>query len=613
MMKADGKKREKFDKAIETLQEYIRNKVVIFNAKTSKYSDSYFLIDLISKDYDLQKYGIPVLKKLFENFDAVFRFVSSLSTKNEYALEIKCSKPLLTSVMQELFRTDEMLKQIFGHNLIIIKQIIYDKLQIPMSIWNYISEDNQYQSLMKDELNNVEYKIIGHKYEDVLTQLLSICFTIKINKSITINSNVSSKKSTERLQLTDSESNEYILSNVIENGNTKVIRIIDPLTNKIIPFTFQTIIELNRLLYYRLLNKMSLLEAKIKNSRDKRYSMGNENDNDNKKTNSLEHQKNILNNCIQTLLSKPIWPFIEVKRSRAGTVERIEPNKIHYVYRGGRTHMMTDSALPMLLKVVDGGDDDRIKNDKCVRLLYYEIDISQVGIDKSICVGTCLGRDFSYFTSSAEPGLRNHSWGLYGDLGILCDCNKYKVPYGPSFQNNLTVGCGFLLDEPEDNEINDDDDDNDRDRDDDKEYDNEFDETKEDIKMDEKDDDDDSDDEEKDRYTSSLFFSYDGLVLKAYPDVDRNDTILPNYILHVCGTLCAMNLCISSHSSTQDCYHIYTCIWRVCWCNMNNSEFFFSCNHQIYRKCMVLLQQDQKIVKLNSTLDQHLNARIQIK
>ena len=67
------------------------------------------------------------------------------------------------------------------------------------------------------------------------------------------------------------------------------------------------------------------------------------------------------------------------------------------------------------------------------RLIYYEVEIEKVGIDKSITVGPTLGKHFTYFTSSAIPGLRDHSYGLAGDLGILYDANTREVSYGPAF------------------------------------------------------------------------------------------------------------------------------------------------------------------------------------
>ena len=110
---------------------------------------------------------------------------------------------------------------------------------------------------------------------------------------------------------------------------------------------------------------------------------------------------------------------------------------------------------------------------------------------------------FSYVDlkySGTEPGKRGYTWGLSGDFGRLWDQNKTDIPYGPSFHDELVVGCGFLLTTPEDS--------------------NESLNRLGDSGLDE------------DKYTSSLFFTYNGFMMKLYPDNDAQESILPSSILH---------------------------------------------------------------------------------
>eukprot|EP01084_Bolivina_argentea_P229041 386671_1 len=262
----------------------------------------------------------------------------------------------------------------------------------------------------------------------------------------------------------------------INNGEAKVIRIYDYNTTKMLTFSFSTIMKINCQLYAKLMELRDNYLDICENTENKNF---------------IDHEVSNYNAIIERLKKHPIWPYIEVKRSRAGTLERLNANKIEYVWRGGTTAVISDAALPIQMAMSSESGNDGAATYE--RLLYYEVELERVGIDKSINIGATLGKHFSYFTSSAQPGLRECSWGLSGDLGLLYDSNKKDVPYGPSFQDSQIIGCGFLLTTPE-----------------------QF----------------DKDDLDADKYTSNLFFCYDGLSLKKYPNQDGNLSLLPRNILH---------------------------------------------------------------------------------
>ena len=414
------------------------------------------------------------LKRIFSAVRPKFRLVPSLSSRCEFAIEMKCSKPLLTSVIRETFETEGEITQMLGDEFIILHQMVYDKLQIDSNLWNFLSEhvdeicggdeeDEQEMALLHKFLLNAFRPYDGHSEQEKETMILSMS---------TMNKNKEQRSQTMR-GYQWSPSNPSMEMRNINNGETKVVRMYDFESHQTQTFSFSTIMRINVQLLTRL---MSLRDGLSANNEMNEMNANN--------YNLIDHQIRSYNAMISVLKKHAIWPYIEVKRSRAGTLERLTANKIEYVWRGGTTAVLSDAALPMQMSRVQGGYE---------RMLYYEVEFERVGIDKAINVGATLGKHFSYFTSSARPGLRKCSWGLSGDLGLLYDANANKVPYGPSFQDGMIIGCGFLLRTPE-------------------QY--------------------DADDLDADKYTSNLFFCYDGLQLKCYPDQDANDSLLPSNVLH---------------------------------------------------------------------------------
>ena len=80
------------------------------------------------------------LARIFRSVKPTFRLVPSLSPSCEFAVEMKTSKPLLTSVIRETFETDNEITQILGEQFIILHQVVYDKLQVDSNLWNFLHE-----------------------------------------------------------------------------------------------------------------------------------------------------------------------------------------------------------------------------------------------------------------------------------------------------------------------------------------------------------------------------------------------------------------------------------------------------------------------------------------
>ncbi|ETO14694.1 hypothetical protein RFI_22675 [Reticulomyxa filosa] len=204
-----------------------------------------------------------------------------------------------------------------------------------------------------------------------------------------------------------------------------------------------------------------------------------------------------IDNAIDRLKKCPIWPYLTVVKSREGTIQTLNPNEVAYVYRGGKTSLTSNNALPMLHSFTQNG--------QLRRMIYYEIEIVSCGNSKNICMGASLPfsqkkeasftaqtnsdqfdktqnnnnsnnnnndntidetyynhnmttdnnincslfRQVFQFPSSAQPGQRPFSWGLNGELGTLLDSNGADLQYGIPFKDSMIIGCAVYFRLPE--------------------------------------------------------------------------------------------------------------------------------------------------------------------
>eukprot|EP01083_Nonionella_stella_P110605 323782_1 len=81
------------------------------------------------------------LHKYSETYSYEMDHMPHLSPGCEFAVEIECNKPLLTSVIRETFETVPELTQILGDDFIFLHLIVYDlKLQNDSDIWFFLSK-----------------------------------------------------------------------------------------------------------------------------------------------------------------------------------------------------------------------------------------------------------------------------------------------------------------------------------------------------------------------------------------------------------------------------------------------------------------------------------------
>ena len=426
-----------------------------------------FLIDRLNVTSNKSAYK-KIIKSKLKGLNPIIRKVPSLSIASEYALEIKVSKLISIHTMREYFDDDVELKQLIGESLVIIRQTEYSALRMDYDIWDYLKE------------NRVTLK---HKSAPRLFEFITNVFE---ESCVDEKTETNAKPPTKWYQFKQMSKDKLIFErNLRKNqigGNTQrdsiAIGVLHETglngKNQHLPvtFSFTEIREMNEELYSHFLKKIVEYGASNKTKLVSKYQW-----------------------LIKLLRINAIWPYIDVKPMRDGTIEKLEPCNVSYAWRGGTTLLRSQYDLPMMMEKINSIGSSKTE---FRRLIYFEVNINKIGANKQICIGTGLGVKYTFLTSSTQPGLREYTWGLSGTHGELLDSNHRQIPYGAAFHDELTVGCGFLLTTPE---------------------------MCDDLL-------EDGLESVYDKYTSSIFFTYNGAPMKLYPNSDANETLIGRNILH---------------------------------------------------------------------------------
>lgn len=59
------------------------------------------------------------------------------------------------------------------------------------------------------------------------------------------------------------------------------------------------------------------------------------------------YNANTIQGLIKILRNNPLWPQIEMKKSRTGTLEELHTNTFEYICRGGTTALLSNHPSPM--------------------------------------------------------------------------------------------------------------------------------------------------------------------------------------------------------------------------------------------------------------------------
>ena len=454
-----------------------------------------FVIDKLGMNGDWQRISSAILDT-FKQVKPVLSRTPSLSTMSVYGLEFKSDFLIPTAVVNEQLSTNGECVQALGNTFCCIEQVTYDTIRIDKEVWLFCQEF--YQTLIngdsdkQDSDDNSDIIDESKNSKDDKDNSDSMHAT-KVGKYSDDSNSKDNKGAFDRLLLcafgtSASEANDENIVGSTDGGfdminipgdkigvNNRDSVGITLYVNKMyefeekskVLFSFNEIRQMNEEMYFRL----AIL-------------IGQE---------SITSRKSRMERISKALRNNPIWPHISCNLSRDGTIVENETNRLNYMWRGGSTLISSSQPLPMLRSTS--------KSHK-YRTIYYEVGIERVGLNKSICIGAGLGAVFNYLASTV-PGRRIETWGLDGSNGRLFDENTRDFVYGPTFSDNLIIGCGFIIEEQEATK-----------------------EEEEEAKREE-------------YFNSKLFFTYNGYGMKLYPHT-QTKSILPGDILHRINALCSI-------------------------------------------------------------------------